>query len=551
MNEMPELPDDVEVLKALLQAAQGQIAQKDVQLSVQNTQLLQRSARLHDQEQRLEETNKTVQEHKEIVKAKEVCISRLEKLVAEFKKALFGRRSEKYDQDQFELALEDLESAIASVLAEEETITPSATPRKKRKINRGNLPKHLPRIEVVLEPEVTTCSCGAECHVIGEDVSERLDVIPAQFQVIVTRRPKYACRACETGIKQAPAPEHIVPSGLPTEATLAHVITSKYADHCPLYRQAQIYARQGIDLDRSTLADWVGRTAFELNPVYEALLTALKCSSKLFMDETRAPVLDPGRRKTKTGYFWALARDERPWNGTAPPGVAFTYAPGRSGKYAEDILRDFAGILQVDGYGGYNRLLKRADNPLALAYCWAHARRKLYEVARNKTAPVAEEGLRRIARLYKIEERIRGLSPQQRLAVRQECSKPLIEEFKNWLSQQRTRVSAKSPLGEAFKYIAKFWSGLTLFLEDGRIELDSNAVERTIRPIALNRKNSLFAGHDVGAQNWAVLASLIETAKMNGVNPHAYLTDILTKIAQRHKQSQIKDLLPWNYAVKV
>ena len=208
--------------------------------------------------------------------------------------------------------------------------------------------------------------------------------MPAQFRVIVTRRPKFACRACEASIVQAPAPAHLIPGGIPTEATVAQVIVSKYADHLPLYRQAQIYSRQGIDLDRSTLAAWVGRAAFELTPVYDALLTNLKRSSKLFMDETTAPVLDPGRRKTKTGYFWALARDDRPWGGDDPPGVVFSYAPGRSGRYADEILHGFTGILQVDGYAGYNRLLKRPGDDIKLAHCWAHARRKLHEVAQDR-----------------------------------------------------------------------------------------------------------------------------------------------------------------------
>lgn len=285
----------------------------------------------------------------------------------------------------------------------------------------------MPRVEEVIEPGNTVCGCGAERHVIGEDVSERLDNVPAQFRVIVTRRPKYACRSCEDGIVQAPAASYLIPGGMPTEATVAHVIVSKYADHLPLYRQAQIYGRQGIDLDRSTLADWVGRAAFELKPVHEALLADLKRSTKLFMDETRAPVLDPGRKKTKTGYFWALARDDRPWGGDDPPGVAFTYAPGRAGAYAERILTGFAGTLQVDGYAGYNLLLRRAGQDVELAFCWAHARRKLHEVAQAGKAPIAEEGLKLINTFYRIEKVIRGREPAERLALRQERSKPVLE----------------------------------------------------------------------------------------------------------------------------
>ncbi|OYW80866.1 MAG: IS66 family transposase, partial [Asticcacaulis sp. 32-58-5] len=316
MLNLASLPDDIAVLKAMLVASEARNLRKDDR------------------------------------------IERLEKLVAAFRQAAFGRKSEKAEPGQFELALEDLETAIAAIHAEEEADAPGGKrSAKPRAANRGALPEHLPRIEEIIEPDCLTCACGHGLHCIGEDRCERLDVIPAQFRVIVTRRPKYACRACTDGITQASAPARLIPGGLPTEATVAHVLVSKYADHLPLYRQAQIYSRQGIDLDRSTLADWVGRAAFELRPVFDALIADLKRSSKLFMDETRAPVLDPGARKTKTGYFWALARDDRPWQGAAPPGVAFTYAPGRGGQHAEHILQGFTGILQVDGYAGYNRLV--------------------------------------------------------------------------------------------------------------------------------------------------------------------------------------------------
>ncbi|SLN47254.1 IS66 family transposase [Pseudooctadecabacter jejudonensis] len=489
-----------------------------------------------------------IAELKAIIRAQQDQNARLEALVASFKKALFGSKSEKIVPAQYELELEDIETAIAQVEAEidADARTAPVRPPKPRQTNRGSLPKHLERVEVILEPELS-CACGAERHVIGEDVSERLDIIPAQFRVIVTRRPKYACRSCEGGIAQAPAPAHIIAGGMPTEATLAHVLVSKYADHLPLYRQAQIYSRQGIDLDRSTLAAWVGKSAFELTPVYEALMANLQRSTKLFMDETPAPVLAPGRKRTKTGYFWALARDDRPWGGDDPPGVAFTYAPGRSGQHADNILKGFSGTLQVDGYAGYNRLLKRPAQDVTLAYCWAHARRKLHDVTQSGAAPIAQEGLAQIQALYRIEKDMRGQSVDQRHAARQERSKPNIDAFALWHAQSRTRVSSKSPTREALKYIAKYWDGLCLFLSDGRIELDNNAVERTIRPIALNRKNALFAGHDAGAQNWATIASLVETCKLNRIEPHSYLSGVLTAIAGGHKQTEINALLPWNF----
>lgn len=401
----------------------------------------------------------------------------------------------------------------------------------------------------MIEPEFTVCGCGGAMHAIGEDVSERLDVIPAQFRVLVTRRPKYGCRSCETGIVQAPAPTRLIQAGIPTEATVAHVLVGKFADHSPLYRQAQIYSRQGIDLDRSTLADWVGRAAFELRPVFECLVTNLKRSTKLFMDETRAPVLDPGRKRTKTGYLWALARDDRAWDGPDPPGVTYHYAPGRGGEHAETFLQGFVGVLQVDGYAAYNRLAQteRPGGPLQLAYCWAHARRKLHDLTKARTAPIAEEGLRRIGEMYRIEAEIRGRTAEERLQIRRERSTSLVDALRAWIEDHRARVSAKSPLGEALRYIAKLWNGLTLFLQDGRIELDSNNVERAIRPIALGRKNALFAGHDQGGRNWGVIASLIETAKLNKVEPHAYLTATLKALLDGHKQSRIEELLPWNF----
>ncbi|TAY82665.1 IS66 family transposase [Rhizobium leguminosarum] len=516
MLDAADLPDDVAALNEMLIAAQAREAGKDAQIA-----------------------------------RKDERIERLEKLVAAFKQAAFGRKSEKTDPCQFDLALEDLETAIAAIHAEDEADVPAGNRiAKAHAINRGSLPKHLPRVEEVIEPESLICACGGCLHCIGEDVSERLDVVPAQLRVIVTRRPKYACRACTDGVLQAPAPARLIQAGLPTEATVAHVLVSKYADHLPLYRQAQIMSRQGVDLDRSTLADWVGRAAYELRPVFDALIADLKRSTKLFMDETRAPVLDPGSRKTKTGYFWALARDDRPWGGGAPPGVAFTYAPGRGGIHAERILRGFSGILQVDGYTGYNRLIapERVGPDIRLAYCWAHARRKLVEITHNGIAPIAEDGVKRIGELYRIEAELRGRDPQVRLAGRQERSAPLVADMQTWLVHHRARVSTKSPLGEALAYIAKYWDGLKLFLTDGRIEIDNNSVERTIRPIALNRKNALFAGHDTGAENWATIASLIETCKLNSVDPQAYLTATLTAIVNGHRQNRIDELLPWQYA---
>ncbi|MEQ9641417.1 MAG: IS66 family transposase [Alphaproteobacteria bacterium] len=480
-------------------------------------------------------------------------VARLSAIVAAFRRALFGRRSEKLDPDQLELALEDIEQEIAAQHAERDAgdATLKATRLAHRRANRGALPKHLPRTEIVVEPDSLACGCcGGTLHAIGEDVSERLDVIPAQFQVLVTRRPKYACRRCAEGVVQAPAPERLVAGGLPTEAMVAHVLVGKYADHLPLYRQVQAYARQGLALDRSTLADWVGHAARELRPVHARLVEVLKTSPILFMDETRAPVLDPGRGRTKTGWLWAMARDHRPWGGADPPAVAYLYAEGRGAEYAAAHLDGFNGVLQVDGYAAYRGLAdpKRGAAAVTLAYCWSHCRRKFYDIAEDGDAPIAEEALQRIGRLYAVEADIRGANPEVRQALRQVCSKPIVDELRPRLEAQLTRVSARSRIAEAIRYALKHWTGLLRVLEDGRVELDTNTVERAIRPIALNRKNALFAGSDSGAEHWAVIASLVETCKLNRVDTHAYLTDVLERLVDGHLQSRIDDLMPWAYA---
>ncbi len=508
-----------------------------------------RAEGLEKSNSQLEKSNSQLEEH----------ARRLEYLLAEFKRALFGRKSERISADQLELAFEDLETALAETeAAQEETQAKASTSRKPKqpaRRNLGRLPIELPRIEKIIEPEslMCPCGCGEQMVKIGEDRSERLDIIPARFRVIVTIRPKYAARGnCGGKVVQAPAPAHLIEGGLPSEGLVAHVLVSKHADHLPLYRQSQIFARDsGLELHRSTLSGWCGKAAFHLRPVVERMAEHLKSSGKLFMDETPVPVLDPGRGKTKTGYLWALARDDRGWDGPDPPGVIFTYAPGRGGEHAEDILSGFNGILQVDGYGGYNRLTKKerdGGKPVVLAYCWAHARRKLFDLAGS--SPIARQGLAQIAKLYEIEAGIRGKPASERLAVRQSRSAPIVAAFGTWLDEQRGRVSARSRLGEKLSYIANHWDGLQVFLTDGRVEIDSNPVENAIRPIALGRKNALFAGHDEGGKNWGLIASLIGTCNLNGVNPFDYLKATLEALANGHPQSRLDDLMPWVFNKK-
>ncbi len=373
---------------------------------------------------------------------------------------------------------------------------------------------------------------------------------------------------------QAPAPPRLVEGGLPTEALIAHLIVGKYADHLPLYRQHQIMQRAGVEIDRACLAapagafspkidpldrffclrqtgyKGVGRAAFVLRPVTERLLFHLKRSGKLFCDETTAPVLDPGRGKTKKGYLWAIARDDRPWNGPEPPGVVYVYAPSRKGDVALRALAGFQGVLQVDGYAGYNALTdqrRKDEAPLELAFCWTHWRRDFFDLAKGGPAPIAVEMLKRIAALYEIEADIRGRSADERRAVRQEKSAPLVAALFAWVEERLTRLPNSGDLPEALRYGLKRRAGLSRFLDDGRLEMDTNTVERAMRPIALNRKNALFAGSDEGGKAWGVMASLIETCKLNGVEPHAYITDVLTKIVQGWPAARLDDLMPWAY----
>ncbi|HUA56545.1 MAG TPA: IS66 family transposase [Candidatus Sulfotelmatobacter sp.] len=478
---------------------------------------------------------------------------RIRHLLRQLQRGRFGQRSERLDGDQMQLALEDVETAVAKADATGiEAEAPASGERKApRRANRGSLPSHLPRIHVTLAPETTVCPCcNGVMHVIGEDETKRLDVIPAQYRVIVTHRPKYGCRACEGAVVQAAAPEHLIKAGMPTEALVAAVLIGKYAWHNPLYRQAQIMALRGLPIDRSTLAAWVGCAAAELDPVYMRLKQILLGSAKIVVDETRAPVLDPGRGRTKSGYFWAISRDDRPWCGADPPAVVYSYAPGRGAIHGAALLKDYSGIIQCDGYAAYKSLANpaREGGPITLAFCWAHWRRKFVEIDRGGGAPIAHEALERIAALYAVETRIRGRGADQRRAVRQAESLPLVAALRAWLDAQLRAVSAKSAIAEAIRYGLNHWDGLVRFLDDGRLELDTNSVERAMRPIALSRKNSLFAGHDQGAVNWACVASLIETAKLHGIDPQAYLADILTKLVNGWPMARLDALMPWAWA---
>ena len=482
-------------------------------------------------------------------------VEKLQALIHKMLRHRFGRRSEQLSPDQLALAMEDLEQEIAEHAAAKDAAEPSEEKRRQRRTarplrNLGALPTHLPRDEVVIDVDSKECPCcGGALHLIGESRSEMLDRVPAQLRVKVTRRPRYGCRACEVAVVQAPAPERPIDGGMATEALLVQVVVSKFCDFLPLYRQAEMLKREGITIDRSTLSDWVGRTCWWLRPLYDLVVSTVLSAPKVFADDTTLPVLDPGQGKTKTGRLWCYAVDDRPWKGPTHPAAAYIYGEDRKALHPMAHLAKFRGVLQVDGYAGFASLVtNRRDGSIQLAFCWAHTRRPFYEFFVSTKSPIAAEALARIAKLYEIEGEIRGQSAEHRRAVRQARSRPIVEALHAWLQEQLPRLSGSSPLAKAMRYALRHWSGLVLFLDDGRIEMDTNTVERAMRPVALARKNALFAGSDGGAEHWAIAMTLIHTAKLNGIEPLAWLTDVLERLVSgRTKQHELDQLLPWNW----
>ena len=472
-------------------------------------------------------------------------IDRLRNLVKTLQRSQFGRRSERLDHDQLQLGLEDLDADIARAEAALPETPASKTRPEPTVEGRLSLPDHLEREDVTLDVAAGACPCcGGEIHKVGESVSEMLDYVPARLKVLRIRRPKYGCRACGK-LHQAPAPERPIAKGRASAGLLAHVLVSKYCDHIPLYRQSQIFARQGVELNRSTLANWVGSAAWWLEPLRARLAEQVFASRKLFADDTTVPVLDPGRGRTRTGRLWVYARDDRPWGGLDPPAAVYYYSPDRKAERPAAHLKRFEGVLQVDGYAGFEQLTARGT--IVLAACWAHTRRKFYDVHQATGSPIAEEALRRIGELYAIELGVRGQSVQDRQRVRNNRSRRLTDAMRPWLERQLHRLPRRSGLAEAIRYALARWDALCRFLDDGRIELDTNTVERAIRPITLGRKNHLFAGSDGGADRWAVAATLITTAKLNTVEPYAYLKNVIERMASGHSMARLDDLLPWNW----
>ncbi len=503
-----DLPNDIDAMKALLWAREVEVAGLKAQLNTRAAEI----------------------EH-------------LKLQIAKLRRMQFGRKSEKLDHqiEQLELQLEDLQADDAE--AEREMPAVDQAPRKRAA--RKLLPEHQPRDEQrYLPPDEACPSCGGKLHQLGEDVAEQLEFVPASFRVIRHVRPKLACGCCDA-IVQAPAPSRPIARGIAAPGLLAHVLVAKFADHLPLYRQSVIYAREGVELHRALLASWVGAASALLRPLVEAIRQHVLAGAKLHADDTPVPVLAPGNGKTKTGRLWTYVRDDRPAGDNTPPAVWFAYSPDRKGIHPQSHLAQFKGVLQADAYAGFNALYENGD--IHEAACWAHARRKFHDLHAARPSPLTTEALRRIAELYLIEAEIRGKPPDQRKSVRQTEACPLLDDLERWLRTSLEKLSRKSDTAAAILYALNLWPALTRYCDNGAIEIDNSAAERALRGIAIGRRNYLLAGADSGGERAAAIYSLIGTAKLNGVDPEAWLRHVLANIAD-HPVNRVDDFLPWNCA---
>lgn len=507
------LPNDIAALKAMVLERESALAAKEI----------------------------AVVELREQVSTHALEIEHLKLLIAKLRRMQFGRKSEKLEHEilQLELRLEELQADEGALQFEQpprQPIRPSA--------RRMPLPPHLPRdIQFHLPADTTACSqCGATMKRLGEDVSEQLEYVPARFKVIRHVRPKYACSCCDH-IAQSAAPTRPISRGLAGPGLLAHILVAKYCDHLPLYRQSVMYAREGVTLERATMAEWVGGASGLLAPLVDAIQRHVMAASKLHADDTPVPVLAPGRGKTKTGRLWVYVRDDRPAASSAAPAVWFAYTENRKGEHPQRHLARYRGILQADAYGGYQAIY--GTGQVVEAACWAHARRKFYELHQARPSTVTAEALRRIGQLYAIEARIRGKPPDERCRIRQAESRPQLDALQAWLRTTMETLSRKSDTTAAILYALNRWEALVRYCDDGTIEIDNSAAERALRGVALGRKNYLFVGADSGGERAAALYSLIETAKLNGLDPEGYLRQVLACIAD-HPINRIDELLPWN-----
>jgi transposase len=479
-------------------------------------------------------------------------IEALKLTIAKMRRDKFGASSERGAKllDQLELQLAELEESVAQDIAAAQIKAPATDSKGEQlKPARRPLPAHLPRERVVHSAPSSCPGCGGGLRKLGEDITETLELVPAQWKVIQHVREKFSCRQCEA-ITQAPAPSHPIARGRAGPQLLAQVLFAKYRAHLPLNRQSDIYANEGVNLDTSTLADWVGACAATLMPLVDQIRDHVFAAERIHADDTTVPVL--ARGKTRTGRLWVYVRDDKPFSGRAASAAMFYYSPDRGGEHPEKHLVDYSGLMQADAYAGFNGLYiaGRKPGPIIEAACWAHGRRKLFELAELQKAPIAIEAVRRIDELFAIEREINGVSPDQRVAVRAQRSKPLVDDLESWMRQERRRLSSQSPLAKAMDYSLKRWEALTRFLDDGRICMTNNAAERAVRSIAMGRKNWTFAGSDSGGRRAAAIYTLIETCKLNDIDPRAWLADVLARIAD-HPAKRIAELLPWNWRTNI
>jgi transposase len=528
---LPDLDSlDREVLLDLIRAQEQQRASLD--------------AEIRRLESELDAQRQMVSEQADELDSRRARIEHLKLMVEKFRHMIFGKKSEKLvlklEQMEFELEEDETTQAEAEAIAERISPPKEAKPRSERK----PLPEHLKREEKMHKPDSDCCpDCGGGLRHFGDDVSEQLEYVPESFKVIRHVRPKFACTGCDR-VVEAPAPSRPIERGLAGPSLLAHVIVSKYADHLPLFRQSEIYARQGVEISRSTMAGWVGAASDLLSPLVEAIGKHVFAGRKLHADDTPMPVLAPGNGKTKTGRLWTYVRDDRPAGEQTAPAVWFAYSEDRRGEHPRQHLKNFTGALQADAYAGFHHLY---GNHIYEAACWAHARRKFHDIHIAHASPTTTEALARIGALYAIEDQIRGKPVDLRLSIRQTRARPLLDDLRRWMEKALRSLSSKSETAAAIRYALSRWRALTCYTDDGLLEIDNSAAERALRAVALGRKNFLFAGSDYGGERAASMYTLIGSAKLNGLDPELYLRTVLAQIAD-HPISQIQDLLPWNLA---